>query len=163
MRLHFLPALHAAEWCLYFAVYSSFLQRGFDQLVHDGALQGLHMILAIDRAGFVGEDGVSHQGILDTAFLNGIPHITFYAPATYKGLKHAFVKSIYHQNGLVAVRYPRGAQRELPSETEEDFNDFEVYGDKNADTIFVTYGRIFSDAARVCDTLCQNGKTLRCY
>ena len=92
-------------------------------MVHDGALQGLHMILAIDRAGFVGEDGVSHQGILDTAFLNGIPHITFYAPATYKGLKHAFVKSIYHQNGLVAVRYPRGAQRELPSETEEDFND----------------------------------------
>ena len=142
-----------------FAVYSSFLQRGFDQLVHDGALQRLHMILAIDRAGFVGEDGVSHQGILDTAFLNGIPNMTVYAPATYKGLKHAFIKGIYHQNGFVAVRYPRGAQRELPSETEEDFNDFEVYGDKNADTIFVTYGRIFSDTARVCDTLCQNGKT----
>ena len=141
-----------------FAVYSSFLQRGFDQLVHDGALQGLHMILAIDRAGFVGEDGVSHQGILDTAFLNGIPHITVYAPATYQGLKHAFNKGIYHQNGLVAVRYPRGAQRELPSETEEEFNDFEVYGDTNADTVIVTYGRIFSDTARVCDTLCQNGK-----
>lgn len=142
-----------------FAVYSSFLQRGFDQLVHDGALQGLHMILAIDRAGFVGEDGVSHQGILDTAFLNGIPNMTVYAPATYKGLKHAFIKGIYHQNGFVAVRYPRGAQRELPPETEEEFTDFEVYGDTNADTVLVTYGRIFSDLSRVCNTIRQTGKT----
>ena len=84
-----------------FAVYSSFLQRGYDQLVHDGALQELHMILAIDRAGFVGEDGVSHQGILDTAFLNGIPNITVFAPSTYKGLKHAFIQAIYHENGFV--------------------------------------------------------------
>lgn len=51
-----------------FAVYSTFLQRCYDQLVHDGAMQHLHMIIAVDRAGFVGEDGISHQGILDAAF-----------------------------------------------------------------------------------------------
>ena len=140
-----------------FAVYSSFLQRGFDQLVHDGALQGLHMILAIDRAGFVGEDGVSHQGILDTAFLNGIPNITVYAPATYKGLKHAFIQSIYHENGLVAVRYPRGSENALPSETEEDFSPFEVYGNQNAEQLLVTYGRIFAHAVSACDTLHAQG------
>lgn len=141
-----------------FAVYSSFLQRGFDQLVHDGALQGLHMVLAIDRAGFVGEDGVSHQGILDTAFLNGIPHITVYAPATYKGLKHAFIQSIYHEDGLVAVRYPRGSEKALPQETEEEFSSFEWYGDKNASQMIVTYGRVFGEAVPACDALNAQGE-----
>lgn len=140
-----------------FAVYSSFLQRGFDQLVHDGALQGLHMILAIDRAGFVGEDGVSHQGILDTAFLNGIPNITVFAPATYKGLKHAFVQGIYHENGLVAVRYPRGCEKTLPKNTEDEFSSYEYYGAENAEQVIVTYGRTFSDAVSACDTLNETG------
>lgn len=140
-----------------FAVYSSFLQRGFDQLVHDGALQGLHMLLAIDRAGFVGEDGVSHQGILDTAFLNGIPNITVYAPATYKGLKHAFIQGIYHENGLVAVRYPRGSEKEIPSEIEENFPPCEVYGEENAEQLLVTYGRIFGNAVSACDALNAKG------
>lgn len=136
-----------------FAVYSSFLQRGFDQLVHDGALQGLHMVLAIDRAGFVGEDGVSHQGILDTAFLNGIPNITVFAPATYKGLKHAFVQGIYHETGLVAVRYPRGSEKSLPQNTEDEFSSYEYYGAENAEQVIVTYGRIFAEAVSVCDSL----------
>ena len=136
-----------------FAVYSSFLQRGFDQLVHDGALQGLHMVLAIDRAGFVGEDGVSHQGILDTAFLNGIPNITVFAPATYKGLKHAFVQGIYHETGLVAVRYPRGSEKSWPQNTEDEFSSYEYYGVENAEQVIVTYGRIFAEAVSACDSL----------
>lgn len=140
-----------------FAVYSSFLQRGYDQLVHDGALQGLHMLLAIDRAGFVGEDGVSHQGILDTAFLNSIPNITVYAPTTYQGLKHAFIQGIYHQSGMVAVRYPRGQEKVIPKGIEETFSEFEVYGAEDADCILVTYGRIFANAAAVCDSVNQNG------
>lgn len=143
-----------------FAVYSSFLQRGFDQLVHDGALQGLHMILAIDRAGFVGEDGVSHQGILDTAFLNGIPHITVYAPATFAGLKHAFVQGIYHENGLVAVRYPRGSESPVPAGTEEDFSAYSYYGDTHAEQVIVTYGRIYANAVAACDTLNAQGMSI---
>lgn len=138
-----------------FAVYSSFLQRGYDQLVHDGALQELHMILAIDRAGFVGEDGVSHQGILDTAFLNGIPNITVFAPSTYKGLKHAFIQAIYHENGFVAIRYPRGCESEVPEHTEEVFSAYEIYGNEDAECFLVTYGRTFSAAAAACDALNQ--------
>lgn len=136
-----------------FAVYSSFLQRGYDQLVHDGALQELHMILAIDRAGFVGEDGVSHQGILDTAFLNGIPNITVFAPSTYKGLKHAFIQAIYHENGFVAIRYPRGCEATVPENTEDVFSPFEIYGNADAPNFLVTYGRTFSAAAAACDAL----------
>lgn len=136
-----------------FAVYSSFLQRGYDQLVHDGALQGLHMILAIDRAGFVGEDGVSHQGILDTAFLNGIPNITVFAPSTYKGLKHDFIQAIYHENGLVAVRYPRGCESAVPDGTEDVFSTYEIYGNSQAESFLVTYGRTFSAAVAACDML----------
>lgn len=139
-----------------FAVYSSFLQRGYDQLVHDGALQELHMILAIDRAGFVGEDGVSHQGILDTAFLNGIPNITVLAPSTYKGLKHAFIQAIYHANGLVAIRYPRGCESEVPEGVEDDFPAHEIYGSPNAPHFLITYGRTFSAAVTACDALNKN-------
>lgn len=142
-----------------FAVYSSFLQRSFDQLVHDGALQGLHMLLAIDRAGFVGEDGVSHQGIFDSAFLNGIPNITVYAPSTYRGLKHAFIDAVYHQNGVVAVRYPRGCEQELPAEIEETFSAFESYGTQEASCILVTYGRLSGAAIQACNTLCEGGKS----
>ncbi len=141
-----------------FAVYSSFLQRGYDQLVHDGALQELHMVLAIDRAGFVGEDGVSHQGILDTAFLNGIPNITVFAPSTYKGLKHALIQAIYHENGLIAVRYPRGCEMRVPEKTEEVFSPYEIYSGENAENFIITYGRTFSAAASACDLLNQDAE-----
>ncbi len=139
-----------------FAVYSSFLQRGYDQLVHDGALQDLHMILAIDRAGFVGEDGVSHQGVLDTAFLNGIPNVTVFAPSSYKGLKHAFIQAIYHESGFTAIRYPRGCESEIPEETEEIFADHEIYGNADASHFLVTYGRTFSAAVSACNILNQD-------
>ena len=66
-----------------FAVYSTFLQRAYDQLIHDVSMQGLKVILAVDRAGFVGEDGESHQGIFDTSYLNSVPGWTVYAPTYY--------------------------------------------------------------------------------
>ena len=71
-----------------FAVYSTFLQRAYDQIIHDAALQGLHVVLAIDRAGIVGEDGETHQGIFDTAFLNTIPNVTVYAPSSFAELEN---------------------------------------------------------------------------
>ena len=97
-----------------FAVYSTFLQRCFDQIVHDGTMQNLHMVLAVDRAGFVGEDGISHQGILDASFLNSIPGITVYSVSTYAGLRHCFVNAVYHNDGVVAIRYPRGQEKPVP-------------------------------------------------
>lgn len=144
-----------------FAVYSTFLQRTYDQLVHDGTMQNLHMLLAIDRAGFVGADGVSHQGILDTAFLNGIPRMTVYAPATYKGLKHTFIEAIYHREGVQAIRYPRGCEPEFPSEIEDVYTDYEIYGAEDAEIVLVTYGRISSNAIKVADALSNDGKSAK--
>ena len=140
-----------------FAVYSTFLQRSFDQLVHDGAMQGLHMLFAVDRAGFVGEDGISHQGILDTAFLNAIPGVTVFSPCTYAGLKHAFIEAIYHRSAVVAVRYPRGCERDFLLPVEETFAPYTWYGDRQASCVLVTYGRILSEVLRVRETLIRRG------
>ena len=74
-----------------FAVYSTFLQRGYDQLIHDVALQNTQVLLAIDRAGVVGEDGKTHQGLFDTAFLQTIPGTVLYSPAYFQELREQLV------------------------------------------------------------------------
>ena len=70
-----------------FAVYSSFLQRAYDQLLHDVALSGLHVVFAVDRAGLVGADGATHHGVMDTVFLSGIPNMTVLCPASFAELR----------------------------------------------------------------------------
>ena len=90
------------------AVYSSFLQRAYDQIIHDVATQKLHVIFAVDRAGIVGEDGETHQGAFDMSFLNHIPHLTVMAPADYYDLRQMLDHAINGQDGPVAIRYPRG-------------------------------------------------------
>ena len=97
-----------------FVVYSTFLQRCYDQLMHDCALQQSRMVIAVDRAGIVGDDGETHNGIYDTAFFNGIPNITVYSPAYYCDLNNALVNSLYHSNGPCVIRYPRGAEPFMP-------------------------------------------------
>lgn len=139
-----------------FAVYSTFLQRCFDQLVHDGTMQSLHMIIAVDRAGFVGEDGVSHQGILDASFLNSIPDITVFSPTTYAGLRHCFITAMYHTDGLVAIRYPRGTEKEIPENIDFVSENYDIYGKSDSKIFIVTYGRIFSHACIACDKLNNN-------
>ncbi|MFK5976132.1 MAG: 1-deoxy-D-xylulose-5-phosphate synthase [Sulfurovum sp.] len=89
-------------------IYSTFLQRGFDQVVHDVCLMDLGVTFAIDRAGIVGEDGETHQGVFDISFLRGIPNMTILAPYNKTTMKlcMAFVKDYHHPS---AFRYPRGA------------------------------------------------------
>ena len=130
-----------------FAVYSSFLQRAYDQLVHDGALQRLHMIIAVDRAGFVGADGETHNGLLDVPMLNSIPGMTIYAPASYSELRNNFYKAFYREEGLIAVRYNRGAELPLPADFAPLNGDYDTYGDMQAENVIVTYGRTFAFAA----------------
>ena len=77
-----------------FAVYSTFLQRSLDQVIHDVAMQDLKVIFAIDRAGFVGEDGESHQGVFDTSFLYSVPNFSIYCPSTFEELEHDFYRAI---------------------------------------------------------------------
>jgi 1-deoxy-D-xylulose-5-phosphate synthase len=89
-------------------IYSTFLQRGYDQIIHDVCLQNLPVILCLDRAGLVGEDGPTHHGLFDIAYLRSIPNLTFMAPATPAELK-AMLEFAVTVNGPVAIRYPRGS------------------------------------------------------
>ncbi len=90
------------------AVYSSFLQRGYDHLMHDVALQRLPVIFAIDRAGLVGDDGPTHHGVFDLAFLRTIPNLVIMAPQDEEELRHMLYTALQYQKGPVAIRYPRG-------------------------------------------------------
>ena len=90
------------------AIYSSFLQRGYDQLIHDIAIQHLPVVLCIDRAGLVGEDGMTHHGALDIAYLRTIPGMTVAAPSNGKMLRDLMYTVAAHTDGPTAIRYPRG-------------------------------------------------------
>ena len=95
-----------------FAVYSTFLQRSYDMLLHDVGIQKLHVVLGVDRAGLVGADGETHHGAFDVAFLNTIPGITVYSPASFAELRTMLRHAVCTCTGPVAVRYPRGGEGE---------------------------------------------------
>ena len=90
-----------------FAVYSTFLQRGFDQVIHDVCIQQLPVVFAIDRAGIVGDDGETHQGIIDLSYLSIIPNMTIAAPKCLEEVE-LLLKWAFQKNAPVAIRYPRG-------------------------------------------------------
>lgn len=136
-----------------FAVYSTFLQRCYDEIIHDGALQDQKLVLAIDRAGFVGDDGETHNGLYDVAFLQSIPKVTVYSPSTYDEMKVDFGNAFYRDKDVVAVRYPRGGEPEIPEDYTPAFGTYDIYGDASADTVIVTYGRLFFEAAKAVKEL----------
>lgn len=135
-----------------FAVYSTFLQRSYDQLIHDVAMQNLKIIFGIDRAGFVGEDGESHQGVFDVAFLNTVPGLTIYSPSFYDELSLMIGSAVYHDKGAVAIRYPRGKAADPPENYRYEKKDYSVFGDSGCKKCIVTYGREFSQ----CYSALQN-------
>lgn len=122
-----------------FAVYSTFLQRSFDQILHDAALEGTHIVLAVDRAGIVGDDGDTHQGVFDVALLTSIPGVTIYSPASYEQLREDLSRALYQDTGVVAVRYPRGAEpsQRCPLGPAEDH----VWIDGDCSLTVIGYGR----------------------
>ena len=144
-----------------FVVYSTFLQRCYDQLLHDCALQQSKMIIAVDRAGIVGDDGETHNGIYDTAFFNGIPNITVFSPSYYAELNNSFVNALYHCDGPCVIRYPRGAEPEMPEGYECSGKAFDVFGDENAEIAIVTYGRIFGEAYKAYNKLKSEGVNVK--
>jgi 1-deoxy-D-xylulose-5-phosphate synthase len=91
------------------AIYSTFLQRAFDQIVHDVCLQSLPVVFAMDRAGLVGDDGPTHHGVFDIAYLRPLPNIVLMAPRDEGELVHMLHTALRHDAGPVAMRYPRGA------------------------------------------------------
>ena len=96
-----------------FAVYSTFLQRAYDMILQDIALQKLHVVLCVDRAGLVGADGETHHGVFDISYLMDVPGMTVLAPASYAELQSMLNKAIFELDGPVAIRYPRGKELEL--------------------------------------------------
>ncbi|MEG2420240.1 MAG: 1-deoxy-D-xylulose-5-phosphate synthase [Oscillospiraceae bacterium] len=139
-----------------FAVYSTFLQRGYDMLLHDVAIQNLHVVLAVDRAGLVGEDGETHHGVFDVAYLDTVPGMTVFAPASFAELDEMLTDAVVSQRGPVAVRYPRGGEGGYR----------EGYNNRSATTIrkgndftLVTYGTTINTLLEVADALKERGVT----
>lgn len=145
------------------AIYSTFLQRGYDQLLHDIALQKLHVILCIDRAGVVGEDGETHQGIYDLSLLMTIPSITVLSPRNYTSLKQMMKYALYQCKGPVAIRYPRGSEKELPAEFDVSGNPENiaepVFLRNGNDLTIVTEGIMAEKGVIVCIELEKAGYT----
>ena len=136
-----------------FAVYSSFLQRSFDMLLHDVSLQRLHVVFAVDRAGLVGRDGETHQGSFDLSYLSLVPGMTIYAPASFAELESMLSLALYSCDAPAAIRYPRGgegAYRDCLCETENLLSAGE-------DVTLVSYGVMINEALRAAEMLKADG------
>ena len=142
-----------------FAVYSTFLQRCYDQIVHDVSLQKQKVVFAVDRAGFVGEDGETHHGLFDVAFLGTIPELKIYSPYDFALLNEDLHKALYEENTATAVRYPRGTENPITKLLSRDSTDYSTYGDRNSDVAIVTYGRITAEAVLAVDKLKEKGSS----
>lgn len=95
------------------AIYSTFLQRAYDMLIHDVAIQGLHVVLCVDRAGLSGEDGETHHGVFDVNYLASVPGMKIYCPASFEELRAMLRYAVEKARGPVAVRYPKGGEGEF--------------------------------------------------
>ncbi|MFY8351907.1 1-deoxy-D-xylulose-5-phosphate synthase [Pseudoalteromonas sp. SSM20] len=136
------------------AIYSSFLQRGYDQLIHDVALQNLPVMFAIDRAGLVGADGETHQGAYDLSFMRCIPNMVIMAPSDLDECRQMLYTGHLHQ-GPSAVRYPRGSAGELlPNDT---MTTLEIGKAKvvreGKDTAILSFGTLLDEAKKVAEEL----------
>ncbi len=141
-----------------YAVYSTFFQRCYDQLIHDISLQKLKVIFAVDRAGFVGEDGETHHGIFDVSFLSTVPELKIYSPCCYRSLKADINNVLYADEYSAVVRYPRGRPKESAEKLHYDCIEYATYGKSDAKTVILTYGRITGEAVEAVDGLAQSGK-----
>lgn len=131
------------------AIYSSFLQRAFDQLIEDVALHNLHIIFAIDRAGLVGADGETHQGQFDISYMNMIPNMTILTPASASQLEEMLDYAINECNTPVSIRYPRGESNDLKL----PFNGKNNRIEKGEDITIYAVGTMISIAIKVRDLL----------
>ena len=139
----------------YFAVYSTFLQRGYDQILHDAALQNLHVCFCIDRAGLVGADGETHQGLYDLCYMKSIPNMTVMAPSDFSELKKMLLLSEKIE-GPVSIRYPRGKEIMALEDTPLTFGKGRVL--KNGeDCVIFAIGKMVANAYRAAQELDKAG------
>ena len=154
---------HAAAMCAgmarqglkpVFAVYSSFLQRAYDMLIEDTGLLGVHVVFAVDRAGLVGRDGLTHQGSFDVAYLSSVPGMTIYAPSSYAELDSMLEKALFRETGPVAVRYPRGCQGRYTDDRSAENTAVLTEG---GDVTVVFHGVMADEVLSAADTLAAEG------
>jgi 1-deoxy-D-xylulose-5-phosphate synthase len=141
------------------AIYSTFLQRAFDQIVHDVALQSLPVVFAMDRAGLVGDDGPTHHGAFDIAYLRPLPNMTLMAPRDEAMLLHMLRTAVEHEGGPVGLRYPRGeaAGVALPPQPQTiEIGTGEVLREGNRVAV-VGYGSGVGKGLEAADLLAERG------
>ena len=140
-----------------FAVYSTFLQRGYDMLIHDMALQNLHGILAVDRAGLVGEDGETHHGVFDVGFLSTVPGMQILCPASFAELRAMLRHAVCEMSGPVAIRYPRGGEGQW---TQMAGVDGTTVIQEGTDVTLVAYGTMVDQVLQAAQLLEQRGHSV---
>lgn len=134
-------------------VYSSFLQRGFDMLIHDVALLRLHAVFGVDRAGLVGEDGETHHGVFDIAYLGAVPGMTVWCPASLREAEDMLHQALYGETGPVALRYPRGGEGEYTDGGAEAFKILR----EGTDVTIAAYGTMINEAMKAAESLANEG------
>ena len=137
-----------------FAVYSTFLQRGYDELIHDVSLEHLHVVLAVDRAGLVGADGETHHGCFDVLFLSEIPGFTVLCPASFAELRSMLRQAVFELDGPVAVRYPRGGEGVFRADTSDKPI---VSLRQGSDVTLASYGILVNHLLEAAELLAADG------
>ena len=136
-----------------FCVYSSFLQRAYDMLIHDVSLQNLHVVFGVDRAGLVGRDGETHHGVFDIAYLSSVPDLSILCPASFKELKDMLHTALYDYSGPVAIRYPRGGEGAY----KESIMSTEAVLSEGSSVTIVSYGTMINQAIRAAEIPKEKG------
>ena len=139
------------------AIYSSFLQRSYDQLIHDVSLLNLHVVLGVDRAGLVGEDGETHHGVFDVSYLSSVPGMTVWCPASFAETRDMLNAALYDCKGPVALRYPRGGEGEYRSGGALTVRTF----GEGTDAAIVVYGTMINEAVAAQRSLAAEGINVR--
>ena len=138
------------------SIYSTFLQRAYDNLIHDVALGNYHVVFAVDRAGLVAGDGATHQGIFDISYLTGVPNMTLLSPSSYSELEKMLEYAINEHRGPIALRYPRGR-----SKLQQDNGDFILSRasviQNGSDVTIVAEGQSVSIALSASEILTNRG------
>ncbi|QHG91659.1 1-deoxy-D-xylulose-5-phosphate synthase [Sulfurimonas sp. CVO] len=135
-------------------IYSTFLQRGYDQIIHDTCLMDLPVVFALDRAGIVGEDGETHQGVFDISFLRAIPNMTLFAPRDEKSFHQALAFAASYQH-TCSLRYPRGSfiETDLPESQPFELAKSQLLRSNSSDILFIGYGNGVGRAYQTAELL----------
>ena len=137
-----------------FAVYSTFFQRSYDMLIHDIAIDRLHAVFCVDRAGLVGDDGETHHGLFDPCFLKTVPGLTVFSPASLRELSAMLEQAIFRVKGPVVIRYPRGGENQY---SEDNSAGRCCTLRPGTDITLVTFGTLTGSLLAVAERLSQDG------